>query len=63
MCIVTQRDNVLHDFEVDDTLENLYSIPFKRYKHKLSVPHSFKLIVISIEPVVDHSCKNGWEIG
>lgn len=33
----------------DDTLESLYLIPFKRYKHEIP---TFKLIVISIKPVV-----------
>lgn len=34
-----------------------YLIPFKQYKHEPSAPHNFKLIVISIDPVFNHSGK------
>lgn len=47
--IVTQRYKVLHNFVEDDTFKKLYSISFKWYKHKHSVPRSFKLKVILIE--------------
>lgn len=53
MCIVAQCDNALHDFvDDDDTVEKLCSILFKRYNHDPSPLHSFKLMVISMEPVV-----------
>lgn len=61
MFIVAQHNSALHNFIDDDTLQWLYSTPFKQYKPEPSAPHSFKFIVISIEPVVDHCCKNGWE--
>lgn len=61
MYIVAQRNNALHDFVNDNTLKKLYPIPFKRYKHEPPALNSYKLIVISIEPIVDHcqNCKNG----
>lgn len=45
MCTVAQCDDALNDFVDDDTLKQLYSIPFQWYKHKPSAPHtcSFKL--------------------
>lgn len=49
ICILTQRDNALHDFKGCDTcsLEYLSLMPFKRYKHKLSVPHWLNVLSLN----------------
>lgn len=62
ICIVSQRDNALVGFVDNDTLINR-SIQYilNGIKHQFSPPFIFKLLDISIEPVVDHWCKNGWE--
>lgn len=56
--------------EKTDLIFFLYSLKksnneytLKRYKRESSAPHISTIIIISIEPAVDHCCKNCSEMG
>ena len=54
MCIVLQHDKSVHDLSDTGASGQFYSIPrLQWHMHGPLVQHGFKIIFISIKPVVD----------
>ena len=56
-CTVHSMIKSVHDFNYTDSHAELFSIRFQCYMLESLVQHSFKIIFISVEPVVDHCWK------